>query len=355
MAHMAPSSAIFSPSVARQAASAAKDWNYVDSWLAGKFRGRPAPPFERNPDTLRALLALAALNETADEDRDLLARVEAQALREVGPDAAAAAAARQDDDARDAVQDAVEGALPREGRQALDALAAAATTLGLGGPAATPAEVGRAMVALQADIFEAEQLAARVDVLRGHVAVEAERARELLAEAEGAAFRPPADLAKQNLEAQRQLKAGAARLPELQSRTAALAASVGVPNPTIEDVQKAEEEYLARPSGSTLARTRDDELTFGPGSAFREKRARRADQVISRSSARHRRSSPATRDHAKGSASPIETAGCRFRGTSGARIASKEQAMMMMQCIYTISSTPNQVLRARWCHRAQPI
>ncbi len=82
MAHIPPSTAIFSPSVARLAASTAKDWNYVDSWLSSKLHGRTPPPFERNPDTLKALLALAALNEAADEERDLLARVDAAALHD---------------------------------------------------------------------------------------------------------------------------------------------------------------------------------------------------------------------------------------------------------------------------------
>jgi len=86
MAHMPPSTAIFSPSVARLAAATAKDWNYIDSWLSAKFHGRTPPPFERNPDTLKALLALAALNESADEERDLVARVEAEALRELKGD-----------------------------------------------------------------------------------------------------------------------------------------------------------------------------------------------------------------------------------------------------------------------------
>ncbi len=49
MAHMVPSAAIFSPSVARIAASTAKDWNYVDSWLSARFHGGSRPAFERNP------------------------------------------------------------------------------------------------------------------------------------------------------------------------------------------------------------------------------------------------------------------------------------------------------------------
>ncbi|KAK5007655.1 hypothetical protein LTR16_002090, partial [Cryomyces antarcticus] len=75
-------SALFSPSKARQQAAQAKDWAYVDGWLAAKYAPKPAPAFERNSDTLTALLALAAGNEEADERREMVERVEEEALRE---------------------------------------------------------------------------------------------------------------------------------------------------------------------------------------------------------------------------------------------------------------------------------
>src|SRR5438045_1541022 len=73
--------AIFSPSQARQQLVQAKDWNYVDTWLSSHYGGRPAPPFERNSETLKVLLALAAYNEAADEERDLLQKLEVKALQ----------------------------------------------------------------------------------------------------------------------------------------------------------------------------------------------------------------------------------------------------------------------------------
>ncbi|EJT75283.1 hypothetical protein GGTG_05220 [Gaeumannomyces tritici R3-111a-1] len=134
MSRLPHDAAIFSPSVARAAASAAKDWSYVDAWLASRFRGRPAPPrFERNADTLRALLALAALNESADEQRDLLAAVEADALAEL--EAAATGHDGGERDPPDAATDlasvrrdllsALAAGLTRDGRASLDAMAAA--------------------------------------------------------------------------------------------------------------------------------------------------------------------------------------------------------------------------------------
>ena len=261
---MPASTAIFSPSVARQAASTAKDWNYVDSWLSTKYHGRTPPPFERNPDTLKALLALAALNETADEERELLARVEAAALHECHttggssnhPAAGAPAPGADDDDddddaaaptlerVRAGVLTAVDAALPREGRAALDALAATAAALGVAYP--TAAALGRAVVELQAAAGELEQAGARVAVLGRHVAAEAARARARRADAAGPDYRPPADLARQNLEMQRRLKAGAAGMPEAKDRAGPGMETAWMPEVTIEEVREREDEYLSR-------------------------------------------------------------------------------------------------------------
>ena len=76
-------SAFFSPSKAKQQRAQAQDWQHVDTWLASKFQGRSIPQFERNDDTLKALLALVAANEKADEERDLLWNVQKEALSEL--------------------------------------------------------------------------------------------------------------------------------------------------------------------------------------------------------------------------------------------------------------------------------
>lgn len=268
MAHLPPNAAIFSPSVARAAASAAKDWNFVDSWLSAHFKGRPAPPFERNADTLRALLALVALNEAADEDRDLIARADAQALRDV--EAWEAERDRRLDerdrlrdaedsrtapppaiaDLREDILDAVEEGLTREGRAALDAVAGAAVELGIAH--ADAVDVARGMVDLQGRILEIETASARVGALKRHIDVETKRMEALVEELGGDEYRPAPDLARQNLDAQRTLKAATAKLPELEDRVASLAASVGTPNPTVEQVRREEEKYA-----ELLARRKD--------------------------------------------------------------------------------------------------
>ena len=250
MAHHNLNAAIFSPSVARIAASAAKDWNYVDSWLSSKFHGRAPPPFERNPDTLKALLALAALNEAADEDRDLVARAEASALHGLSEDTEC----RTLQDAQrggfpktmSAVKNdillAIEDGLTREGKSALETVASAAVQLGIAYP--EPESLGRRMVQLQAQKFDLDQAAERVAVLQRHIEAESAQMDLMLKSLEGDAYRPASDLAKQNLEIQRRIKAMAAKLPELKSRVSALATSVGSPSHTIEDIQREESVYI---------------------------------------------------------------------------------------------------------------
>ena len=126
MAHLPPSAAIFSPSVARAAASAAKDWSYVDTWLQRKFPGRGPPPFERNADTLRVLLSLASANEAADEERALLARLEAETLEQLRAHEQSQQEPQSEDSpevthqsAREAILASLETSLTRDGQTAL--------------------------------------------------------------------------------------------------------------------------------------------------------------------------------------------------------------------------------------------
>ncbi|KUI62229.1 hypothetical protein VP1G_09353 [Cytospora mali] len=257
MAHLPPDAAIFSPSVARQAASTAKDWNYVDCWLASKYNGRSPPQFERNPDTLKALLALAALNESADENRDLVARVEASAFQDIKAQAAAAEEVNRmrDEDEEGHVADqtdlttfkddfyaALEDSLTKDGKAALDAMASSAVQLGMAFP--EPAQLGQAMLDLQTRMFDLEQAAARVSILQRYVGSESARLDGLLEEIRGDEYRPPADLARQNLDMQRKIKAMTKKLPEMKDKVSFLARTVGLPHPTIQQLRQEEERYL---------------------------------------------------------------------------------------------------------------
>ncbi|CAK7234053.1 hypothetical protein SBRCBS47491_008820, partial [Sporothrix bragantina] len=193
MAHIPPSAAIFSPSIARLASSAAKDWNYVDTWLSTRFPGRNSPPpFERNPETLKALVTLAALNETVDEDRALVASVEASALHtlaqaqatidgayagnngDLDPKATSASPAA----VAESITTAIEGDLSLEGRSAFDSLATTSLELGLAYP--TPALLGRKIAELQTRLFQLEQALARTDILREYMEDESMRLQSAL-------------------------------------------------------------------------------------------------------------------------------------------------------------------------------
>jgi HAUS augmin-like complex subunit 1 len=73
-------SALFSPSKARVQQAQAKDWAAVDAWLSKRYGAKRPPAFEKNDETLQALLTLASLNDTADEQRGQLDRIEKTTL-----------------------------------------------------------------------------------------------------------------------------------------------------------------------------------------------------------------------------------------------------------------------------------
>ncbi|KAI1839843.1 hypothetical protein JX265_013849 [Neoarthrinium moseri] len=256
MPAQAPQTAIFSPSVARAAASTAKDWSYVDGWLKSKYQGRPVPSFERNADTLKALLALAAHNEAADEDRDQLARMEAAALDEVKAARADNATARQAAGAKATEQppppdgehvaadvlEAVENGLTREGRTALESMAGMAVELGMARP--TPDELGCKFVELQAKVYELEHTIERVALLQRYLDRESAAMDVFVEDLQGEEYRPPSDLSKQNLDLQRQVKLMSAKLPELAQRVISLEKSVPLPTLTVEAVREDEANYM---------------------------------------------------------------------------------------------------------------
>jgi HAUS augmin-like complex subunit 1 len=231
MAHLS-SSAIFSPSVARQQLAAAKDWNYIDSWLTTKFNGRP-PPFERNSDTLKALLALAAHNESADEERELLARVEVKVLQDLQ--------AKRDADPNAEILDAIERSLTREGKASLEALSTLSVSLNQ--PVADIENLGRSMIDLQVTSYNLDQDSDRISILEQHLNTELDRINTLIKELQSDVYQCPSDLAKQTIDYQRKTKALAAQLPELRDRVASLSAISGAPGVRIEDVKAEEDKF----------------------------------------------------------------------------------------------------------------
>ena len=233
------SAAIFSPSVARIAASNARDWSYVDSWLASKFPGRSVPPLERNPDTLKALLALASFNEAADEERQLIARAESEALVQIGR----SREGQENEDLKDSLLSAIEEELPREGQIALDSMAGMAVRAGIAFPENDA--LGSRIADSQRNTCEAEQMKSRVEILQAHIANEAAIMGLFLRTLDSDQYKPPPNLAKRNLEMQRKIKSMSSQLLELQDRASALVSSAGSSRLTIDDVAREEHDYLA--------------------------------------------------------------------------------------------------------------
>ncbi|KAK4099912.1 hypothetical protein N658DRAFT_487285 [Parathielavia hyrcaniae] len=269
MAHLPSSAAIFSPSVARAAASAAKDWSYVDTWLQRKFPGRGPPPFERNPDTLRILLALASANEAADEERALIARLEAETLAQLRAHERSQEHGTQHatkdppaiitlQSTREAILTSLETSLTRDGQTALTTMATLA--LQTGTPLPTPSALGSELISLSTQAATLEQATSRIETLAAYLTREAEATAQLAHQlgppspsdhhhhdpylegeeeeeedpndtntAAAAAhsnnrprktgFHPPPDLSLQNLSTQRRIKhLQTARLPELRDK-----------------------------------------------------------------------------------------------------------------------------------------
>ncbi|KAF3801066.1 hypothetical protein GCG54_00010127 [Colletotrichum gloeosporioides] len=246
MSHLPPSTAIFSPSIARIAASTAKDWNYVDGWLTAKFHGRAVPPFERNPETLKALLALASLNETVDEERELVSRAEAAALHQLG-EAYHEPEARLSElpptaTVRERILTAVQDHLTREGSTALNSMATLSCQLSVAYPDAE--NLGQSMINLHARASELEQMRVRVHVLLKYIEQESTTADELLQTLRSDDYKPTNDLARQNLDMQRRIKAMAARLPELKDRMSNANRSHISAQPAIEQIVQEESKYL---------------------------------------------------------------------------------------------------------------
>ncbi|KAL2203883.1 hypothetical protein CC79DRAFT_1082569 [Sarocladium strictum] len=246
MSHLKDPAAIFSPSIARIAASTARDWSYVDSWLSSIFPSSSSVPnFERSPETLKALLALASANEQADEERNLLCQAEASALKELEDGDGGSARSQgkiTQHQLREGILAAVEDELPTEGQTALKALASSAATLGIANP--DPETLARRMLTFQTNIFEMEQMKMRVETLQRHLGTELAASERFLHSLQSDDYKPSEELPKENLDMQRRLKAASAQLPDLQDRVAQLAASVESNHPSIDDIARQEEEYL---------------------------------------------------------------------------------------------------------------
>jgi HAUS augmin-like complex subunit 1 len=228
-------SALFSPSKARIAQAQARDWGFVESWLAKRYGGKRVPAFERGEDILEALLALATLNESADEQRLVVDRVEQCAL--FGLEKSRSGVSED-------VYQAILSHLDQEGDESLETLAK--TTIILGAPSnATVADLAASSIDLQTERFDLSQQQAHLTDQKAALQREVNRLKALLRELKDEAFRPVPDLVEQTTEWTKGSKHLKAKIGEYDDRLSALRSS-GSPSVTIEQVVKQAENFRAQ-------------------------------------------------------------------------------------------------------------
>ena len=223
-------SALFSPSKARAQQAQAKDWAFVEVWLAKKY-GKRIPTFEKNEETLQALLTLATLNESADEQRSLIERVEKATFQ--------ATAKRVE--ANEAHYSAVLRNLGEGGNETLSALAECATLLG-------NSDVHRAaetICALTAERFELATQVEKVRVQQFTLEREHVRLRAIMEDLSNPNFIAPSDIVEQTSEWTRSTKHTKAKIMEYEERLGVLR-SAPSPSPSLEDVLRSQEELSAQ-------------------------------------------------------------------------------------------------------------
>ncbi|KAH8592244.1 hypothetical protein B0O99DRAFT_517871 [Bisporella sp. PMI_857] len=239
MASLSPT-ALFSPSLARAQQASQNDWSYIDSWLASLFASSKPPPFERTPETLKYLLALAAQNEAADEEAELLFLSQQNALEALQKE--------QEAEPNAEILEQLEGSLSREGKTALDALAELSGAVSLPLPEAE--KLGRRMLDLHITSSNLVQAADRVAILDTHLNKELGNLNVLIEDLQSDTYHPSTtadgkDFVKETIDMQRKSKVLLAKLPELRERVASLSTNLGGGGSriTISDVKIEEEKF----------------------------------------------------------------------------------------------------------------
>lgn len=235
-------SPLASPAKARQAAIQAKDWAYVNSWLNRQYVPKPVPQFERNEDTLRVLLALAAANDAADEESNLQHRAREEAVH--------AYKSREESEGKDAherqkkeILGDVEIALDDKGRGDLDDLVDSAVALG---NTLNPdiEDLSQSIVELTVEEFEAQNQMRKVETLHLYLQKELDRLQAELEELKSdKAFETPSDIPGLTSEWTRGTKTLATKVGEYQDRIASLERNQPR-GPIIEEVLVEEERVI---------------------------------------------------------------------------------------------------------------
>lgn len=225
--------ALFSPSKARVQQAQAKDWAAVDAWLAKQYAPLKRPPtFERNEETLQALLDLATLNERADEQRALVDRVHKAALQSLSKA-----------DSHSGTDDLMALFKHLNVDVALTSLAEAAVALDV--PDVRIGTLASAIADLTSQHFVAEQMLQRAEDQLRAIRAQRRKADEQLKQLQSDSFRAPANLVEQTAEWMRSAKQLKAKIAEYDERLAS-ARAAGAPKVKLEDISRQAEELSAQ-------------------------------------------------------------------------------------------------------------
>ncbi|KAI9932759.1 hypothetical protein ASPWEDRAFT_33694 [Aspergillus wentii DTO 134E9] len=226
-------SPLLSPAKARQQAIQAKDWAYVNSWLSRQYAPKPVPQFERNEDTLRTLLALAAANDAADEEAALLHRAREEAVQGFK------AREEKEEQQKKEILDEMELCLDENGRRDLNDLAE--TTAILGTLGTENRDLGQSIIELTRDEFDAQEQVFKVDMLRKYLETELATLQQQLEELRtDKAYEMSPNLPALTAEWTRSTKLLSAKVREYQDRIASLERNKPK-GPTIEELVVDEE------------------------------------------------------------------------------------------------------------------
>ncbi|KZZ96998.1 hypothetical protein AAP_00641 [Ascosphaera apis ARSEF 7405] len=154
----APIESLISPSKARQAALQAKDWAFVTNWLSQTFAPDPVPAFERNKDTLRALLDLAAANAVADGQVKLVQQAEKDTLCSLKLQQKCF-----EEDPRSDLFEFIELALGDEGSKYIDDIARSSVVLGT--LTTDAGDIGSAIIDMAREETQAKHQVRKTDAL----------------------------------------------------------------------------------------------------------------------------------------------------------------------------------------------
>lgn len=201
-------SALFSPSKARAQQAQAKDWNAVEGWLSRKY-GYGMPAFERNEDTLQALLSLATFNEDADEQRGQVEKIQRTALQTLVKK-------------QDGIVGEVLHSVLVESANDSSLVTLAELSVALDCPTANASALAQELVDLTSTEFEMVQQVRRTEAQLAALEAEQARVTQLLRQLKSDDFKAPADSVESTAEWARMAKQLKAKVSEYEERLSAL-------------------------------------------------------------------------------------------------------------------------------------